>query len=79
MYGIFRKKSGLGAIWLVVWGLVLFITGCTAQQLYQSGQGWRQVECNKLASQEETARCLETANTSYEKYRREREEGIKKP
>jgi hypothetical protein len=60
-------------------GVLLLTLGCTAQQLYQSGQGWRQMECNKLVSQEETARCLETANTSYEKYQREREEAIKKP
>jgi hypothetical protein len=41
-------------------------SGCTAKQVYESAQGMRQNECNKIVNPDERAQCLETANTSYE-------------
>ncbi len=64
---------------LVICGLVLLASGCTAKQVYESAQGLRLNECNKIVNQDERAQCVETANTSYEKYKRDRDEAIKKP
>ncbi|MBA4394420.1 MAG: hypothetical protein C0407_12785 [Desulfobacca sp.] len=63
----------------MVCGLVLMATGCTAKQVYGSAQGMRQHECNKIVNQEERTQCVEIANTSYEKYKRERDEALKTP
>ncbi|MFH0789502.1 MAG: hypothetical protein V2B13_18075 [Pseudomonadota bacterium] len=59
--------------------LVFLTLGCTAKQVYDSAQGLRLNECNKIVNQDERSRCVETANTSYEKYNRDRDEAIKKP
>ncbi len=57
--------------------ICLFATGllpaCSSQQLYASGQSWRQQECGKIADTEERRRCTADANTSYENYQRQRE------
>jgi hypothetical protein len=62
---------------LIVCGLVLLASGCTAKQVYESAQGMRQNECSKIVNPDERSQCLETANTSYEKYKRDRDEAIK--
>ena len=52
--------------------LPLTVTGCSSREIYQSGLGWRQNECQKILESAERARCLETANMDYESYSRER-------
>jgi hypothetical protein len=45
--------------------------GCSSQQLYGAGQAWQRNECFKMADQQERSRCLSSASTSYEQYKRE--------
>jgi hypothetical protein len=66
-----------GRLPVVICGFVLLSSGCTAKQIYESGQGLRQNECYKIANENERSRCNEDANKSYEKYKRERDEAIK--
>jgi hypothetical protein len=47
------------------------ITGCTAQQLYSTGQSWQRNECSKIIDQQERARCLSNAGASYETYKKQ--------
>lgn len=46
-------------------------TGCTAQQLYTTGQSWQRNECSKIIDQQERARCLSNAGASYETYKKQ--------
>ena len=57
---------------VLVLALPLTVTGCSGREIYQSGLGWRQNECQKMLESAERARCLETANTDYDSYNRER-------
>ena len=56
--------------------LLLFAAGlvaCTSQQMYGAGQGWQRLECNKIADTAERNRCMASAATSYDEYRRQSE------
>ena len=46
--------------------------GCNSKQIYESAQGWRVNECQKILDDGERARCAETANKDYDTYSRER-------
>lgn len=48
-------------------------TGCTTQQLYNTGQAWQRNECNKIMDQQERTRCLSSTSTSYETYKKQSE------
>jgi len=49
------------------------LAACTAQQWYGAGQGWQRLECNKIADTAERNRCMASAATSYDEYRRQSE------
>lgn len=51
--------------------LAFAIAGCTAQQGYQSAQGWQQNQCNQMIDQRDREQCLSKTTTSYEDYKRE--------
>jgi hypothetical protein len=56
----------------VMIGALLILPGCSSREIYQSGIGWRQSECEKILDGVERARCMETANKDYDSYERER-------
>lgn len=56
------------AILLVMIGLG---SGCTARQLYDTGQSYRRNQCLYLADQGERDTCLSRANMPYEDYSHE--------
>jgi hypothetical protein len=49
------------------------LTGCSNRQVYDSLQGAKQNECNKIADNNERQRCFDDAGKSYDRYQRERE------
>jgi hypothetical protein len=56
---------------LLAAALVSALGGCSTEQLYGVGQAWQRNECFKIADQQERSRCLSSASTSYEQYKRE--------
>ncbi|MDP1549520.1 MAG: hypothetical protein Q8L97_05090 [Nitrosomonas sp.] len=46
-------------------------TGCTTQQLYNTGQAWQRNECGRIMDQQERSRCLSSTSTSYEAYQKQ--------
>lgn len=51
--------------------------GCTTEQVYNSAQGWRRNECNRIADEMQRARCMKEADRSYGTYKREADAGGK--
>lgn len=51
----------------------LLLSACTAAQLYGSRQAWQRNECKKLPDKADYDRCMRSAATDYETYRRETE------
>ena len=51
--------------------LVLNLAACSGQQTYGVGQAWQRNQCFRIDDAQERSRCLESANTSYEQYRRQ--------
>jgi hypothetical protein len=49
------------------------VSGCTSEQLYNTGQAWQQGNCEKIADQDVRKRCLD-ADTSYDAYKRQTED-----
>lgn len=49
----------------------LAISGCTAQQLYSTGQSWQRNECYRMLDQLERERCLSSVNMPYETYKKQ--------
>ncbi len=45
--------------------------GCSSQQIYGAGQAWQRHECAKINDAEQRRRCMESASTSYDQYKRE--------
>jgi hypothetical protein len=54
------------------------LAGCTTQQSYAVGQTWQRNECQKLPDAQERGRCLASAATSYEEYRRQADAAAKR-
>jgi len=44
---------------------------CSSQQAYGTGQAWQRNECNKINDNQERSRCMASANTSYDDYKRQ--------
>jgi hypothetical protein len=51
--------------------ILCLCAGCNSQQLYATTQGYQRNQCEHLPDQGERDKCLESANTSYDLYRRE--------
>ena len=49
------------------------IAGCNSKELYDTAHGARQNTCDKILDQAEYTRCTESANKSYEDYKREQD------
>lgn len=47
--------------------------GCSSNQIYQSGQNWQRLECQKIQDLSDRNKCLSDASTSYEDYKRKSE------
>lgn len=47
------------------------LAACSSQQTYGVGQTWQRNECYKINDLQERNRCLASANTSYEEYKRQ--------
>ncbi|HSB95765.1 MAG TPA: hypothetical protein VLC91_04930 [Spongiibacteraceae bacterium] len=52
---------------------LFLIMGCSNREVYDSLQGAKQNECNKIVDNNERQRCFDDAGKSYDRYRRERE------
>lgn len=53
------------------------IGGCSNEQIYNSTQGAKEGECQKIIDAGERGRCLDEAHKSYDTYKRQRDESIK--
>jgi hypothetical protein len=51
------------------------LSGCSSQQMYESGKGYQRNQCERLPDMGERQRCLEKANVSYEQYKKETKAG----
>ena len=54
-----------------------FLSGCTSQQLYASGQAYQRNQCILMPDQGDRDRCLSKTNTTYDDYKRETDSGNK--
>jgi hypothetical protein len=54
-------------------GASLLAAGCSSWQAYAAAQTWQRNECYKINDAQERSRCLSSASTSYEAYRRQAE------
>ncbi len=57
-------------IMLPLW-IALALSGCAAQQIYQTGQSWQRNQCAKIIDQSQRAQCLSDTDTSYDHYRQQ--------
>lgn len=51
--------------------LALLPAACSSRGVYDSAQGWRQQQCDKMLDNTARARCLEEANRDYDSYRKQ--------
>jgi hypothetical protein len=58
--------------------LSLFLSACTAEQAYNSAQGWQQNRCNGIPDKTEYDRCMAGATAPYDAYKRQTESGKKR-
>ncbi len=63
----------------IVFLALVFLSACSDRQIYDSGQGWRENECNNMIDADKQRQCLEQASKPYDVYDRERHEQVKKP
>jgi hypothetical protein len=51
------------------------LSGCSAQQLYDTGQAWQQNQCNQtMVNEHEREGCLNKTNMPYEDYKQQTED-----
>lgn len=57
-------------------GLLLasLVAGCSTRQAYDSAQGWQRNACNRIVDAIERERCVAATVTSYDDYRRQRDD-----
>lgn len=48
-------------------------TACSSQQAYGTGQAWQRNECYRINDAQERSRCLSSASTSFDEYKRQSE------
>jgi hypothetical protein len=61
-----------GTCWLLMTlFLPVTLTACSNQQVYGIGQAWQRNQCFTIDDPRERSRCLESAETPYEQYRRQ--------
>ena len=53
--------------------VALIVSACTAEQAYNSAQGWQQEQCNKIPDKAEFDRCMSRAGAGYDVYKRQTE------
>ena len=53
--------------------VLLGLAACSGEQVYNSAQGWRENECNKLLDPARQQACLEQARKPYDDYRKEKD------
>ena len=58
---------------LAACGAVMLTPGCSMPQAYGAAQTWQRNECYKINDPAERSRCLSSASTSYEEYKRQAE------
>jgi len=60
-------------------GALTGLAACSTQTAYHSTQNWQRQQCFKIDDVQQRQRCLKSASTSYEDYRRETESMQPKP
>jgi hypothetical protein len=58
---------------IYIFFVLTFISGCSSQQAYSTGQAYQRNECNKINDNAERARCMDAANKTFEEYKRQKE------
>ncbi len=66
---IFCRRS----VTIVSVSAAVLASGCSSPQAYGAGQAWQRNECYKINDARERSRCLASASTSYEEYKRQSE------
>ena len=61
---------------ILILGLTFGLGGCSSEQLYDFGSGFREKACDQYGGAERV-RCLENADKPYSQYEREREAATK--
>jgi hypothetical protein len=56
---------------LMFLSMTAVLPACSSQQLYGAGQEWQRNECRKINDTQERQRCLSSASTSYDDYKRQ--------
>jgi hypothetical protein len=67
-----RTFTSILAVAACLFGAVV-LQACSSQQIYGAGQAWQHLECSKINDTQERNRCMASASTSYEEYRRQAE------
>ena len=71
---MFKRQYLQGVALLAGVGLAACgLAGCSAQQTYMAGQTWQRNECQRLNDAQARAKCLESANASFDAYQRQLE------
>lgn len=53
--------------------ILLSLTACTAEQAYNTAQGWQRNQCSKILDKAEYDRCMARASTPYGSYKHQTE------
>jgi hypothetical protein len=56
---------------LLIAALATALNGCSNREVYNSLQGAKQNECNKIVDDNQRRHCFEEANRNYDRYQRE--------
>ncbi|WP_148293980.1 hypothetical protein [Azospirillum sp. B4] len=68
----FTPRVMAGKPWLLLTALPLAMGGCSPQQLYYTGQAWRQSVCREAIG-DERRRCETENQKTYNEYQREKD------
>lgn len=69
-----QKGRGVIATAFFVFPSLLLVASCSSQQVYQSSQGLRQGECDRLMDVAKREACMSEANKSWPEYEQGRKE-----